>query len=113
VSDIDHLGKPKNGECLCDFLRAKAEESYTSKDWTGLYQRLQALSAMGGGSFQQGVRAYIAGSQLEKAGLYREALRQYAACIEQTGPFVPNEEATAAVSLLLKEHPEAQSTSKE
>lgn len=110
---LANIGKPKNGECLCDFLRAKSEEAYASKDWAGLYQRLQALSAMGGGNFQQGVRAYIAGSQLEKAGLYREALRQYAACIEQTGPFVPGEEATAAAGRILKEHPDAQSASKE
>lgn len=110
---LTNLGKPKNGECLCDFLRTKAGEAYASKDWAGLFQRLQALSAVGGGNFQQGVRAYIAGSQLEKAGLYREALRQYAACIEQTGPFVPEGEATAAAGKILKEHPEAQSASKE
>ncbi len=110
---LANIGKPKNGESVCDFLRAKSEVAYASKDWAGLYQRLQALSAMGGGNFQQGVRAYIAGSQLEKAGLYREALRQYATCIEQTGPFVPGEEATAAAGKILKEHPDAQSASKE
>lgn len=108
-----NLGKPKAGENLSVFLKAKAQEAYASKDWPVLYQRLQALASIGGGNFQQGVRAYIAGSQLEKAGLYREAIRQYASCIEQTGPFVPGVEAAAAVAQILKEHPEAQSASRE
>lgn len=107
------LEKPKAGENLPVFLHAKARESYDSKNWPVLYLRLQALASVGGGNFQQGVRAYIAGSQLEKAGLYRDALRQYAACIEQTGNFVPREEAAAAVAQILKEHPGLQPASRE
>jgi hypothetical protein len=103
------LGNPKNGESLPVFLKAKAQESFEAKDWPVLYQRLQALASTGGGNLQQGVRAYISGSQLEKAGLYREAIRQYAVCIEQTENFVPREEATAAASRILKEHPDAYS----
>ncbi|MFZ0616873.1 MAG: hypothetical protein WAN16_10570 [Chthoniobacterales bacterium] len=108
-----NLGKPNAGETLPVFLNAKAQEAYESKNWPVLYQRLQALTSVGGGNLQQGIRSYISGGQLEKAGLYREAIRQYAACIEQTGPFVPREEAAAAVVQILKEHPEAQSASRE
>jgi hypothetical protein len=104
-----NLGTPKNGESLPVFLKAKAQESCQAKDWPVLYQRLQALASTGGGNLQQGVRAYISGTQLEKAGLYREAIRQYAVCIEQTGNFVPREEATAAAGRILKEHPDAYS----
>lgn len=108
-----NFGKPKDGESLSAFLKAKAKESYDSRDWPVLYQRLNALKALREGDFQQGVCYYISGDQLEKAGLYREAIRLYAACIEQTGPFVPKEEAAAAVAKILKEHPGAQSVSRE
>ena len=56
---------------------------------------------------QEGVRAYVAGLQLEQAGQFGDAAASYSLCIAQLGPFVPRAEATEALQRLTKDHPEA------
>lgn len=112
--NLENLGSPKPGVSFSTFLRDFAEQAFQKKDWKRLASILPAYSAaLGGGYYgqpenpQQGVKSYLAGEQLEKAGLYRDAVRQYTNCIALTGPFVPRDEATAAIERLRKDQPQA------
>jgi hypothetical protein len=113
ANKLESLGQPEKGEGLGAFLRRCAKKAHEKKDWPRLQILLAVYyNATGGGcarneNMQEGVRAYLAAGQLEKAGLYRDAVRQYTLCITQLGTFVPGAEATEALNRLRKEHPEA------
>lgn len=105
-NDLADLGEPKAGESFGAFIRRKAEDAYKAKNWPDLFALLSVYtSATGGGcsrtqGMQEGVRAYIAGQQLEKAGQFKDAATSYSLCIAQVGPLVPREEAAAALERL-------------
>lgn len=113
VTGWKDLGAARPGESFADFLKATAEKALAAKDWPRLFEVLAYYSAHSGerygrgGSAQDGVRALIAGQQLEKVGQFRDAARHYTACIAEVGPFVPIEAAAEALTRLRTEHPEA------
>ena len=114
IFKLEKLGEPKPGEGFSVFLRSAADQAFEKKDWSRLAVLLSAYSVASGGGYygqpenpQQGVRAYLAGLQLEKAGLFRDAVRQFTNCIALTGPFVPRDEATEEIERLRKDQPQA------
>lgn len=112
--NLENLGSPKPGESFSAFLRDAANQAFEKKDWKRLVAVSSAFAAASGGSYygqqenpQQGAKAYLAGEQLEKAGLYRDAVHHYTNCIALTGAYVPREEAAAAIERLRKDQPQA------
>lgn len=106
ANDLVDLGVPKAGESFGAFIRHRAEAAFKAKSWTDLFALLSVYTTVTGGGcsrtqgMQEGVRAYIAGQQLEKAGQFKDAAVSYSLCIAQVGPLVPREEATAAIERL-------------
>lgn len=104
ANDVKDLGTPKEGESFAAFVRRKAGEAYQAKDWPDLFALLSVYSSATGGGcsrtqgMQDGVRAYLAGQQLEQAGQYKDAAASYSLCIAQVGPLVPRAEATEALN---------------
>lgn len=113
ANDLPGLGVPKEGEGFGTFLRRAAVEAAEKKDWQRLFTLLTVYSNVTGGgcarthSMQEGVRAFLAGQQLEQAGQFREAVASYTGCIAQLGVLNPRAEATEALQRLRKDHPEA------
>lgn len=113
VTGWKDLGEMKSGQSFADFLKATADQAFAAKDWSRLFEVLGYYSAVSnerytrGGSAQDGVRALIAGQQLEKVGQFRDAARHYTACIAEVGPFAPIEAAAEALNRVRADHPEA------
>lgn len=112
ANDLPDLGPLKEGEGFGTFLRRAARESFDKKDWPTLFALLSVYANTTGGcsrtqGMQEGVRSFIAASQLEQAGQWGDAVRLYVQCIAQIGPFVPRAEAAAALSRLQGSHPDA------
>lgn len=113
ANDLPDLGAPSEGEGFATFIRRKAVAAFDKKDWETLFTLLSVYSQVSGGGcartneMKQGVAAFLAGQQLEKAGQFSNAVIQYSLCIAELGKLVPRAEATAALKNLRQEHPEA------
>lgn len=111
ANDLPDLGPIKEGEGFGTFLRRAARESFDKKDWPTLFALLSVYANTTGGcsrtqGMQEGVRAFIAASQLEQASQWGDAIRLYTQCVAQIGPFVPRAEAAAALARLKESHPD-------
>jgi len=83
ANDLPDLGAPSEGEGFASFIRRKAVAAFEKKDWETLFTLLSVYSQVSGGGcartndMKQGVAAFLAGQQLEKAGQFSNASRNW------------------------------------
>ncbi len=103
---------PKDGEKTHEFLSRHVDDAFQKKDWSRLRINIGIGKQFGIGTFvrdtqaAQALQMYLAGKNLEEAGVVSRAIEQYVAALGMVTPYLPKAEITERLAKLKASHPE-------